>query len=440
MSGSVKTKSINCDICTDKFNTSIRTRITCALCYKDACRTCVTTFLLMTPSLLPKCMYCNKEWTLEFVAEFSPKNFHNNKYRNYRANIRLALEKSLLPQAQEYAAKKIKNDVIRQEIQDLMEEQKYLKAMLAENKRMTFLKREIIWNTEHFEEKEIKQTTKFVRSCPGEECNGFLSKSLKCGLCSLWGCKECHAQKQSRDDPDHKCNPDDVATIKLLATDTKPCPKCTSAIYKINGCDQMWCTECHTAFEWSTLRIVDAATETIHNPHFYQHARDNNGGVAPRDVGRPCGGLPYPNRLTKKLRSIGCTNDQIDLVLNAHRMVGHVNALIQDRYPNRMEMNDNMDLRVEFLIGKLTESNWVKELKKREKRREKNRAINLVLTMLTVSVTDLINNIITVERSQRPEILVQMVRLRDYVNIELKKIGDRFNNKVELVREDYTYA
>jgi hypothetical protein len=122
------------------------------------------------------------------------------------------------------------------------------------------------------------EKAQFVRKCADPECNGFVSSRWKCGLCEKWTCSDCHEIKS---DDDHKCDPDTLATAKLLSKDTKGCPKCQTMIYKIDGCDQMWCTQCHTAFSWKTGQIETK----IHNPHYYQWRRQN-GGLArePGDI------------------------------------------------------------------------------------------------------------------------------------------------------------
>ena len=78
-------------------------------------------------------------------------------------------------------------------------------------------------------------------------------------------------------------------SAKLIKQETKPCPTCGVRIYKISGCDQIWCVECKVAFSWKT-GIIDKGV--IHNPHFYEHMKNNNNGIAPRNPhDEVCGGL-----------------------------------------------------------------------------------------------------------------------------------------------------
>ena len=112
-------------------------------------------------------------------------------------------------------------------------------------------------------------TRNFIRSCPDGNCRGYLSTQWKCGLCNKHTCSKCITIKN---DENHECNNDDVETAKLLKDNTKPCPKCSTGIFKIDGCDQMWCTQCHTAFSWKSGQIQTR----VHNPHYYQWLRENN--------------------------------------------------------------------------------------------------------------------------------------------------------------------
>ncbi len=117
----------------------------------------------------------------------------------------------------------------------------------------------------------VKTRTEFIRKCGDPECRGFLSTRWKCGICEKTTCNDCHEVKQN--DVPHVCDSNIVETIKLLKTDTKNCPNCQASIFKIDGCDQMWCTQCKTGFSWTTGRIE----LKLHNPHYYEWRRQNGG-------------------------------------------------------------------------------------------------------------------------------------------------------------------
>ena len=125
------------------------------------------------------------------------------------------------------------------------------------------------------------QPVKFIKACPAEGCRGFLSEGFKCALCSLEICKDCHAPLK----PGHVCDLQIVASVKALTAESKPCPNCSAAISKVDGCDQMWCTQCHTTFSWRTGQKEEGTT---HNPHYYEWMRRSgipipraNAGCAP---------------------------------------------------------------------------------------------------------------------------------------------------------------
>jgi hypothetical protein len=110
-------------------------------------------------------------------------------------------------------------------------------------------------------------------------------------------CPDCFEIIGHNKEIDHVCKEDNLKSAELIKKETKGCPKCGVRIFKISGCDQMWCTECKVAFSWNTGKIV--VDGVIHNPHFYQYMQNNNTGgvgvgvgVAPRNPGDVlCGGL-----------------------------------------------------------------------------------------------------------------------------------------------------
>ena len=220
---------MSCNICCDTYNMSTRAKINCSYCDFGACRTCCETYVLSES--LPKCLNskCNKEWSRKFIREKFTSVFVNKKFKKHIEDILYEQEKALMPATQPIIEEMNRKKHIREELSKLDEEI----AKLARERRLL---EATIYNPNLDKTKETQKTS-FMRSCAAEGCRGFLSSQWKCGICELWTCPDCHELKgENRDDPDHKCDPNNVETAKLLNKDTKPCPKCQTKIFKIDGC------------------------------------------------------------------------------------------------------------------------------------------------------------------------------------------------------------
>lgn len=113
----------------------------------------------------------------------------------------------------------------------------------------------------------------FTMKCPGAECRGFLSTAYKCGICERSTCAHCLIQYPI-DDPQgeaHACSEDDKKTVELIKKSCRNCPSCGMSIFRIEGCNQMFCTACNTAFDWATGQQLN--TRQIHNPHYTDYLR-----------------------------------------------------------------------------------------------------------------------------------------------------------------------
>jgi hypothetical protein len=158
------------------------------------------------------------------------------------------------------------------------------------------------WQKERSLQDKIQQlkhtdtdTTKktFTMPCSYNDCKGMLSTQYKCGLCEKYTCKDCQEPLQD----EHKCNPDTVATTLAIKKETRPCPSCRTRIFKIEGCDQMWCTNCKTPFSWTTGNPVPAG-QRLHNPHAIEYLKKNGVSLrAPGDL--VCGGIISQSQLTQ---------------------------------------------------------------------------------------------------------------------------------------------
>ena len=348
---------MECPICCDIINKSNRKVIEHICCDFKCCLSCFKRFILDSVKDA-SCMNCNTGLTLDFISSVTPKVFYNKAYREHRTNIILSREKSLLPETQNLAERRIKILNNEKEIKKLDEEKKLLEEKIREISRKKYKLR--VANDYISKNETIKERKKFIKACTKDGCRGFLSTAWKCGTCNTYACSDCHVIKKSKDDPEHKCNKDDVETAKLLAKDTKPCPKCAVPIFKISGCDQMWCTSCKTPFSWKT-GIIEKGV--IHNPHFYQWQRETNGGVAPRVPGdRPlnrCGELPWFTTVQTILKQ---RKETFENVSSCHRLINHIRQVILPRFNYINDINDNTDLRVDFLLGEIDEDKWKKTL------------------------------------------------------------------------------
>ena len=256
-----------CYICCENYNSSNRKSIECPYCSFDCCSTCCRTYILN--ETVSTCMNnsCKKEWTRKFMVESFPKSFVNKEWKNMKMEKEVEIERSLLPATQ---------------------------LLLNGSKK-----------------KNTSSDAIFHRKCSVENCRGYLSSQWKCGLCSTSFCKDCHLEKKEG----HVCNKDLVATISFLEEDTKPCPKCSTPIHKIDGCDQMWCTMCHTAFSWRRGTIETR----IHNPHYYEWLRDGGGELPRNDGDYECGRNLENRNLIQSLTKFNSV--QVENIKEIHNLV-----------------------------------------------------------------------------------------------------------------------
>ena len=113
----------------------------------------------------------------------------------------------------------------------------------------------------------------------------------KCNTCKELYCPKCLANI-SKDNENHKCKDEDIASWEEIKKSTKLCPKCSSRIFRSMGCPQMFCTNCHTGFDWNSGKIING---NFHNPHRMEWLR--NGGN--QDNFNVCDGISKIERIGK---------------------------------------------------------------------------------------------------------------------------------------------
>jgi hypothetical protein len=237
------------------------------------------------------------------------------------------------------------------------------------------------------------QRREFVMKCADEECRGFLSSAYKCGTCEKWTCSDCLVVIGPDKDAAHTCNPDTVETAKAIKAETRPCPKCGARIFKIDGCDQMYCVveSCHTAFSWNTGHIV---TGKIHNPHYYEWLKRTGGGIDREAGDIPCGGLPHAHQMFVAIRSLDIPNDIKNTIYNTHRGLRELIDFRLSDFPARPAALANRDLNVRYLINTITEDEWKRQLEIAETKFQRKKEIGQILQTIATAGADAMNQIV----------------------------------------------
>ncbi len=433
-------------------------KITCSLCNFVTCRKCAMKYLLEVAAN-PMCMNCNKPWSRAHMVEQFGMYFLSYKYKKRREEILFDLEKALLPETIPYALQVKKVTEINKKIDDV---EKKITEVSKEMFKMTYEGRSEEDMKQYLEERKnirmtyynlredasnlhllkdfvrgknvvVRKESNYLVKCPKDECRGYVGQKMTCELCETKLCKQCHVILT--EDEEHTCSEQDIETVKILFANTKNCPGCKSLIYKIDGCDQMYCTMCHTAFSWRTGEVV---TGKIHNPHYYEYLRQT--GNIHREIGDiPCGGLPDLRAIFTKF---GTNSAYIDV----HRICTHVQYDELERYSVN-NVTDNRDLRILYLNNTIPESQFKTELHRREKSMNKRREIGTILNTFLVVCSDIFRRIMNgTENEVETLVLNEFESIRRYTNNLLMDVSKVYGCVVPVIdsswdqikRERYT--
>jgi hypothetical protein len=236
-----------------------------------------------------------------------------------------------------------------------------------------------------------------------------------------------------------------VATAELLNKDTKPCPKCSMGIFRIEGCDMMFCTQCHTAFDWRTGAIE---TRNIHNPHYFEWSQRNGNLMRnPNDI--ICGreidhyfinslrsDMDYALGNSRNPHNVGLSSENKKVISNKIkdivelcRNIMHIRHVEIQHYTYNHELN-NQELRVIYMMKDITESEFKRRLQIRHKKNCKNLEIQNILRLAVDTLTEIIYRFrATITRGNWDynfSIEEEIEALRKYINDCFADIGHTY--------------
>ena len=454
-------ESDTCAVCFDTFNKSTRAKTTCPGCTVSICRTCLQTYVLGDIRDAPPCVNpeCHHGWDRDFLDGEFTRTFRLQTYKEHRETVLRDRERSRLPETQEDTA------AYRQAKQMYDSEGKRaaeLQTQIAALERQLFEIQNNIYQTrgtvESLGRTRARATAKsdaepkrqFIRACPATDCKGFLSTAWKCGLCEKWTCHDCHELIGTTKDAEHTCDPDKVASARLIEQESRPCPKCGARICKIDGCNQMWCTACNTGFDWRTGTL---AKGPIHNPHFFQWLQRNGGAAAQGGAGgppppanmivncdqeldrrvtdhlNPYRNLGYAYRMTRSSQDSESLPSETRYLAEAWRMMREYGDPAYGPQATLLETQEQFRrLRVRYLAGELSEEDWSTALQRIEKDELHAEAVQQVRDLYANAARDLIRGVVQ-DGADRTAIAEQVKQLVVYVNESFANIAKRFGRK-----------
>jgi hypothetical protein len=443
---------MECVVCTRNFNLSTRAKTTCynPQCGFEVCKECLRTYLCTTKSM-PKCMKCNTGFQLTYLVKHLNRSFVYDTYKPFLKDILLATEMAKMPETMPFAEAEKERRRLRKMNEEFNEKiakfERQIERFRAAKEANLYRMRGEAVPARYAQACGdlldggpvlIDTKKKFIMACPSA-CKGFLSTAYKCSLCDKFTCPECFVVMPNK--ASHVCVESDKLSAELIRKETRPCPSCGERIYKVSGCDQMFCTSCQTAFSWKTGNIE---TGTIHNPHFYELQRA--GGAALRNVGDvQCGGMPDIRNVRQTLQQIADFNPgnlaykDLDLRVRTtfQRLAEHTAYTVNEYRARTRTQGDSRPLRVQFILDDISSLALKDALYKQDKDRQKTLDLYHIMEIIGACGIEAFRDIVV--DTPHPSAIVQCVASNPNICAEVAAaIADRLNtlDKVRLYCND----
>ena len=401
-----------CPICTDKYTKVLRNPISCHKCKYTACKVCYREYILTSSATFCMNPDCGEILHESVIYNNFNKTWLTGNYKKLLVDRMFDAEKGLIPATIEIMEHNKRYNNLKKQVDNLLvkkyvirnriksEVEKEYKTKIGKINKVTLLR--LNYNEEYNKistdlnevrskfdamkrnPSEGKTRQAFMNKCPSNECRGYLNLAYVCGVCEKKFCSSCLEEKLEN----HECDPNTVETVKLMKKDSKPCPKCSILIFKIEGCNQMYCTQCHTSFDWNSRKII---TRGIHNPHYYEYQRARNNQQ--RVVGDiPCGGLPLRYDILQYI-NCGLIHSYVDKFI---QFINELRGVSINAYQPSEAFRKNINSRKKYINSEISEKMFKSSLSRTITKDMKNNRIYEILVTLATLLEDQMRNATTI--------------------------------------------
>lgn len=375
-----------CSICTDNFNKGINTPIRCPYCQFKSCLKCTKHYLLESINY-PNCMSCKMFWNNDFLIDHFPKCFIFKEYARKKKELMFERELIYIKDTQDILLERKREKEIHTKINNLYQDIRNYKQKIKElSKQIDIYVMDLNQVKQINSEKQSHNNIQCIR----DNCMGYLVQ-YKCPLCDIKVCSKCLCEKIE----DHECDPLIVENVNLIKKECKNCPKCRVSIYKTEGCDQMWCTQCQIVFSWKSgeqLRNVN----WIHNPHYLEHIRDENN--TENDNHQNC---PLQNRMRlpnyRNIAKLAKQYDKRDLLYMVYAQTGEMFDITLRQFERNLfthDFNSFLNERINYMNHTITKQQFQDILIRKSKANDKFTDFYQIIHSYVMIIISIFNQLI----------------------------------------------
>lgn len=350
-----------CEVCMDEVGA--RDICKCPVCDYGCCKGCLKNAILASP-LPAKCLNqlggCEKPFSNAFMVKTLTKKWYVNEYQALVRKALIQKELSLIPDTMRLVEvmkelgsidDKI-NILCSQQLNRERDSEEWMRLDIKINELGALKEAHRLYAFKYPSKKALQGTENarevFIQGCPTEGCNGLVNGNYECKVCNCRVCETCRSPIEGKK---HVCDAETLASVRSMKGNTKPCPECAAPVYKIDGCNQMFCVVCHTAFDWMTMRIE---TRVIHNPHYYEWLRSGGKELVNEGPGNECGIIWNTAMSTTLYRAVGQYR---------HQRFGHMHDLVTNEFTIKEDIHHHNMLyrnRAKYIMGKKPRHLWEK--------------------------------------------------------------------------------
>jgi len=254
---------------------------------------------------------------------------------------------------------------------------KELKSLHGQRDEQNATKMRMKVNLKALKVKDIVATKKIRIKCPVNSCRGFIlsdhQSDLECKICNSEVCYNFMCVKNAN----HVCDSGELASVANIRDDSTSCPGCGISISRIYGCNEMYCTDCGTPFNYHTGKIL---TSEFHNPNERNWSRNKSKGIVSKQSDHyQCRLLAYlPDGIFDNPDQMEAAKNMIDGILH-----------IQDQMLSKMAYQAEtafMKNRVRYILGQQNEKAWTTQIWRIERKNNHMQEVRTIFqTLIDIS-------------------------------------------------------